>query len=271
MSGFRRYLHAKRTVDDRALNRRVLDRLREELPDGPLRVVEVGAGVGTGIVRLLDWDVLPDDVSYTAIDERPGNVAAAREHLLDRGFEEDGDRFRRGDASVSLVVGDAFETLGVGDEYDLLVAQAFLDLVDLNEALPVLFDALAPNGLAYFPITFDGGTVFEPEHPLDDRVVGAYHRDMDREGSSRTGRRLLSTVPGAGGEVLAAGGSDWIVYPPYSADERVFLAHILDTIEGALADELGDDLQKWLAARRRQLHDGELTYIAHQLDVLVRV
>lgn len=270
MSDFQEYLRAKRSVDDRALNRRVLERLRAELPDDP-RTVEVGAGIGTGITRLLDWEVLPERVEYTAIDDRSENVAAAREHLVEEGFTEDGERLVRGDTTVSLVAGDAFEVLSDEAEYDLLVAQAFLDLVEIDDALPTLFDALSPKGLAYFPITFDGETVFEPSHPLDDRVLGAYHRDMDREGTSETGRQLLAAVPDAGGEVLAAGSSDWVVYPPYSRDERVFLAAILDTIEGALADELGDDLEEWLGVRRRQLHEGELIYVAHQLDVLARV
>ena len=86
MTVFQEYLHAKRAVDDRALNRRVLDTLRTELPDGPLDVAEVGAGVGTGIVRLLDWDVLPDPTTYTAIDRRPENVAAARSRIQDADF-----------------------------------------------------------------------------------------------------------------------------------------------------------------------------------------
>jgi predicted O-methyltransferase YrrM len=268
MTGFQAYLRAKRSIDDRALDRRVLDRLRAELPSGSLDVLEVGAGVGTGITRLLDWGVLPARVDYTTIDNRPENVDAARERLLDAGFSEDGERLARGETTVRLVTGDGFDALD--GEYDLLVAQAFLDLVDLDNALPALLDALSPNGLAYFPITFDGGTIFEPAHPLDDRVLGAYHRDMDREGSSETGRRLLAAVPDAGGEVLAAGSSDWVVYPPYSGDERVFLAHILDTVEGALADEGIDGLEEWLAARREQFEGGELIYIAHQLDVLCR-
>lgn len=268
MTGFQTYLRAKRAVDDRALDRRVLDRLREELPSGSLEVLEIGAGVGTGITRLLEWDVLPARVDYTAIDRRAENAVAARAHLLDSGFSEDGDRLVRGGVSVSFATGDAFDALD--GEYDLLVAQAVLDLVDLESALPALLGALSPNGLAYFPITFDGGTIFEPAHPLDDRVIDAYHRDMDREGSSETGRRLLAAVPGAGGEVLAAGGSDWVVYPPYSGDERVFLVYILDTVAGALADEGIDGLEGWLTARRRQLREGELIYIAHQLDVLCR-
>lgn len=288
MDDFQRYLRAKRTVDDRAIDRRVLDRLAEELADSrgesvtPLRVLEVGSGVGTMPTRLLERDVLPGRVRYTAVDERPENVAAARDHLREWGFDEgedgelgyaDGDR----EVVVEPVVGDAFE---VGGEYDLLIAQAFLDLVDLDRALPRLFERLGSDGLFYFPITFDGGTVFVPEDDLDGRIVECYHRDMDERESeggsadhSRTGRRLFTQVPEAGGEVLAAAGSDWVVHPPYPDDEAFFLRYILDTIEGAVADrpELDDAVHEWLDRRREQVEREELTYIAHQLDVLGRV
>lgn len=70
-----RYLEAKRTVDDRALHRPTLDRLREELaacadPERPLRVVEVGCGTGAMLRRLLERDVLSGEVEYVGYDLR---------------------------------------------------------------------------------------------------------------------------------------------------------------------------------------------------------
>src|SRR3974390_2635436 len=52
---YARYLAAKTTVDDRALNRHVLSELRRLMPPGAPRVLEVGAGLGTMGARLLDW------------------------------------------------------------------------------------------------------------------------------------------------------------------------------------------------------------------------
>src|SRR5215467_4715595 len=57
-SGYARYLAAKTTVDDRALNREVLAELCRLLPDGAPRMLEVGAGLGTMVARLLDWGVV---------------------------------------------------------------------------------------------------------------------------------------------------------------------------------------------------------------------
>jgi hypothetical protein len=78
--------------------------------------------------------------------------------------------------------------------------------------------------------------------------------------------------------VGGAAGSDWIVAPAdgtYPAEERYFLSHVLDTVEGALGEldghGLGDRLDDWLATRRRQVEAAELTYLTHQLDLLGRV
>src|SRR3990170_8481489 len=61
MKDFARYLLAKRSVDDRALNRRVWGRLERELRKSgaeSLRIVDVGAGLGTGAERIAEWRLL---------------------------------------------------------------------------------------------------------------------------------------------------------------------------------------------------------------------
>ena len=53
---FARYLTAKKSVDDRALNRHVWQSLVAALPratpEQPLQILEVGAGLGTMVERL---------------------------------------------------------------------------------------------------------------------------------------------------------------------------------------------------------------------------
>ena len=57
-----RYLAAKRSVDDRALNWQVWQHLVAALPRAtpqqPLRILEVGAGIGSMVERLVAGDVL---------------------------------------------------------------------------------------------------------------------------------------------------------------------------------------------------------------------
>ena len=55
---YARYLAAKTTVDDRALNQHVLAEFRRLMPAGAPQVLEVGAGLGTMAARLTDWGVV---------------------------------------------------------------------------------------------------------------------------------------------------------------------------------------------------------------------
>ena len=79
-----RYLAAKKSVDDRALNWRVWQRLVAALPraptEQPLRILEVGAGIGSMVERLLAGDVLTH-ATYTAIDKAPALLTEAHRRL----------------------------------------------------------------------------------------------------------------------------------------------------------------------------------------------
>ena len=77
---FTRYLEAKKSVDDRALNRHVLGTLMKHLPESnlekPLKVLEIGAGIGGMIDRMMDWGIL-NYADYTAVDFQSANKAHA--------------------------------------------------------------------------------------------------------------------------------------------------------------------------------------------------
>lgn len=286
---YTRYLAAKRTVDDRALNRQVLSELCRLMRPGPIRILEVGAGLGTMVTRLVDWQVIHAG-EYTMLDVDRRLLRDAREWLgawaSARGLplESVADGLRIGNIWVRLVEAELGSYLAGadGDPADLLIANAFLDLVDVPASLPGLFQLLIPGGLYWFTINFDGETIFQPDHPCDDEVMRAYHRSMDKRvrydrsaGESRTGRHLLQHLRAAGAPAVACGSSDWIVHAgpagAYPHDEAWFLDHILGTIEGAVEGQLDPGhLTDWIAARRRHLASGELIYIAHQLDVAGR-
>jgi hypothetical protein len=110
-------------------------------------------------------------------------------------------------------------------------------------------------------------------------VVSLYHGTMTadagrtRAGHPETGRRLMLALPRSGASILAAGSSDWVVFPiqgTYPGDEAYFLHHILDTVRGALEGNPALDagaFEAWRSARHAQVERGELVFIAHQLDV----
>jgi len=261
------YLLAKRSVDDRALNGRVLGTVEaaiRALPRPP-RVLELGAGVGTMAARLAARGSLAA-ARYTLLDSDGASLRAAREHL---------DPWARRGLDVELVEADVFAWLDTPQEapYDLVIASAFLDLVDVPALLPKLWRRVGPGRPFWFSINFDGETILLPELDGDTDVMRRYHRSMDdrvrngrRAGESRTGRHLLESLPRSGARIVEAGSSDWVVWPTdgaYPAEEAVFLHHIVATIEGALDGAFSD----WVAARHAQVERGELIYIAHQLDV----
>ena len=72
---FTLYLAAKKSVDDRSLNFHVFNSLKRSLDTftnpRPLRVLEVGCGLGTMVERLLDWGLLGRPGVYTGIDLQP--------------------------------------------------------------------------------------------------------------------------------------------------------------------------------------------------------
>jgi SAM-dependent methyltransferase len=286
---YARYLVAKRSVDDRALNRHVLAELCRLMPVGAPRVLELGAGLGTMVARLLEWQVVTAG-EYTLLDVDAELLRDSRRWLSDwataRGLcvEPLPDELRIGDLQVRFVQAelDSYLEAGETERADVLIANAFLDLVDVPTVLPGLFRMLVPGGTYWFTTNFDGETIFAPDHPHDDCILRAYHRDMDervrsgrRAGESRTGRHLFHHLHAAGAPPIASGSSDWVVHAgpdkTYPAAEASFLDNILQTIQNALTDRVEPAaLADWLETRRRQLATGDLLYIAHQLDFVGR-
>lgn len=279
---FPRYLASKKSVDDRALNRLVWQRLSGELAKRneaePPEILEIGAGIGTMAERAAEWGLLTQG-RYTALDNEAENVAAMQA------------RWGAGVGSLALVVekADIFHFAAQPQNrqrYDLLIAHAVLDLFDIPRALPRLLRPLKPGGLCYFTINFDGATIFEPviDPALDAQIEMLYHRSMDERvtdgqpsGDSRSGRHLFHLLPGTGVEILAAGSSDWVVFGSggsYPEEEAYFLYCILHFVESSLTGHPKldrDAFAHWMTERRGQIATGQLVYIAHQIDFLGRL
>lgn len=300
---FARYLAAKKTVDDRALNKGVWETLKSAvgLKQGKadLTVLEIGSGIGTMVERSLEWGLIKS-ADYTALDAMAGNSAEAASRLpiwaAGNGYSVQTEpsgalRLFRGqqEVTVRLETADLFDFMANNRgrrHWDLLIANAFLDLVDIPSTLPELLALLTPGGLFYFTITFDGATILQPEidPAFDDQIEALYHETMDQRiiggrpsGDSRAGRHLFSHLRSMGVDLLAAGSSDWVVFAGpegYPGDEEFFMHFIVHTIGSALQGhpELDNKkLSQWVQTRHNQIDDRTLVYIAHQLDFLGRV
>lgn len=285
---FPRYLLSKQTVDDRALNKDVLNALKANLPQQPFRIIEVGAGIGTMLRRLVRWDFI-HQAEYVMVDETAENVEFATA-WIEEWAEESGLSMERSgpfeariydeahDIRVLLEHTDVFDLIQRNEKpSELLIAHAFLDLLPMPHSLPKLL-SLTRN-LAWLTINFDGMTTFEPtiDAALDATIERLYHESMDARptgGDSRSGRHMFEHLRMADMEILAAGASDWVVHAvdgKYPAEEEYFLRYILHFIEESLRGNIELDagsLVNWLKERRTQIARGELVYIAHQMDFL---
>ena len=287
---FQHYLLSKQTVDDRALNKDVVQALRVHLPPGPVSVIEVGAGIGTMLKRLIEWDILCAG-EYVLVDEQEENINYAREWIPQWATEAGLSVERTGwnllhlcdqtrDIWVRLECRDVFDFVQKNQTpADVLIAHAFLDLLPLPQSLEKLFSLT--NGLAWLTINFDGRSTLQPVavSRLDEQIERLYHATMDSRttgGDSRTGGKLFQHLQAVKADILSAGASDWVVYAnegKYLADEKYFLQFILHFFESSLkgCEELDVNVfEQWLAKRHEQIESGELVYIAHQLDFLVQ-
>lgn len=308
-----RYLTSKKTVDDRALNRNVWGSLMaamSQCPSESLHMAELGAGTGSTLERLIEWRFFADlaaarghrsettafrldliDNDSRSLERARSRVPAlAQAHDWDCMETLQGWRLHHSsvDLDVRFFVKDVHELAHDNPDrtYDLLIAHAFLDLFHLPTIMPMMLQTVAPGGLFYFTINYDGATIFEPvlDRSLDDAIQASYNNTMDNRvtagrpsGDSTTGRHLYHVVTACGAEVLDFGGSDWVVFPrsgTYRGDEEYFLRSILWLVEQALrasGDVPTGSIDRWVRQREDQLHARELIYIAHQLDVLGRV
>ncbi len=297
MMSYQKYLEVKRTIDDRSLNQHVFRSLRDKATGpGRQRVLEIGSGIGTMVVRGIEWGLL-ENVEYTAVDMDPENIDRAHSYLdhwaKENGFsaecpESTSILLTRGrkEILVHLRVANALDLIKKDrtERCDLLLAHLFLDLVDVSQNLRPLIDLLVPGGTFYFSLIFDGSTFFGPpiDPELDSRLISTFHDTMDRKlptgagyRCSETGRQVLDLLVGMDDvQIIDVGSSDWIICPRsggYSPEEVAFLEFIIGTISEAITGKGavdGDRVREWVEKRYQQIREGKLIYIAHQIDVV---
>ncbi len=298
-SSFVHYLQSKKSVDDRALNQHVWNTIKDQIrhKGKPLKILEIGGGIGTMLIRILDEGFLQDsrytlvDISQELIEEIPEQLMIWQNlhgHQVD--FFDNYSltvNTTNTTTAVHLVCSDIFEYAeNHMEEFDLLIAHAVLDLFDLPAALPKILLTLPPGGLFYTTINYDGITIFEPQiNPeFEHKLLELYNQSMDERltegkpsGDCRTGRHLFKYFNKLGLEILSAGSSDWVVFPKkngYPEKEADFLNHLLNTINLQMKGhpEIDpEELKLWKEQRKNQVEQNELVCIVHQMDFLAAI
>lgn len=284
-------------LDKRSVSSHVFSTFKEHLSDYAearqnIQILDVGAGLGSSFKRIYDLGI-GSRIDYTVVDIEDLHVATARTEIR-RWLSERGHVIRDKsprhivatdvgrEVNCQFVTADALRFAAESsDAFDVLVGQAFLDIIPLKTGLKALFKALRPGGVFYFPINFDGISALLPveDKARDTLVEDIFHQSMDerndgRTGGSQTGRQLLNILPLVGARIDAVGASDWIVRPlpgsdKYPHDEKYFLGCILKFMHNELmkSERISSEARaEWYQQRCEQLELAQLKYIAHQLD-----
>ncbi len=293
---FADYLEAKFALDERSLNPDVrqacLDRIGSERH--VLRWLDVGTGTGATVRRLLGSSLWPA-LTITALD-RDAELLAAASVTLEAQLETQGHSTlvhsagidaQRAGQSISIV----FQCRSLFDFepakpacYDLITANAFMDVVPMAAALSRFSRWLAPGGVLYATLNYDGDTAIFPvyrDEAFETALLAEYAASMERRrvlgeptGGAHSGRRLHSLLSKMGFEVVAYGSSDWDI-TPREGRYRDRDADVLGTLLSYIRNE-GEqqpaieraDLADWYAERRARIENRELGMIVHQLDVV---
>ena len=146
------YLIAKKAVDDQSLNQQVWATMHHWIKNrqatvSKIKILEVGAGIGTMIERFLDEELVKDSV-YTAIEQEvhfKENAFNYLNNLYKYTINVDGENWyienRYCKTTVKWVTGDATNINEIIDEhdYDIVISHAVIDLMPVPVFLPLLF------------------------------------------------------------------------------------------------------------------------------------
>nr|MBN1229202.1 hypothetical protein [Anaerolineae bacterium] len=297
---FIRYLEAKQVVEDRAINQHVWQSLRKALFSshaiGQVRLLYIGAGIGSMVRRILAWGLIPGEAVITMVDPRADIIVEAQKCLpkwaQSHGYnvqQANGEfAFSRGHQQIMV----RMEALDLSDfimreqekhKWDLLLSHALPETGDHLPGIPLLASLVEPGGLFYFTLNGEGIIKLsaidgqEPDTGIEAQYTGKWCRKPDPadEGANRlpvcSAYQLLAK---AGVKFLDVGGSSRVIFPGpygYTVDEAYALHYLIHQIGLEVKDLPGMDaqiLEGWSARRHTQIEEGKLVYISHHIDFL---
>ncbi len=290
------FLQAKFALDQRSLNQDVWDHfiaLTAEYEQ--INLLDTGTGTGSMLRRFIRTRHT-GMLTLTGLDREPALLTTAEAEiaklLQHTGFSLSdatphlSARKQRHKIAFTPVCAALSDFVGGAGSYHVITAHAFMDLVPLAPCLALFKNWLKPGGLFYGTINYDSETViFPPYHDsgFEDGILAEYDASMERRraqgeatGGAKCGRRLYRALQQNGFHVIAYGSSDWNITPvdgSYRDDDHVVLRYLLHWIFGEAEKNRTVDASKlaaWRQCRQRQLSDGELGIIIHQLDILAR-
>ncbi|MBT4539593.1 hypothetical protein HOC32_04865 [Candidatus Woesearchaeota archaeon] len=189
----------KPVLDEKSRNPEVLSKLQLELrkSDKVIKVLECGAGTGSGLISLIKNGTLTQ-AHVSAFDIDPNLVAEIpnlfQEHALLEGWDyhnensikNGGKIFRVSDTSRGMDISvntftNSVYTLGSRQEelegVDLVTGQAFIEHTKMDQALDGLLRLMPKDALVYFHLNCDGWFQYSPSssHERDEKLMGLFN------------------------------------------------------------------------------------------------
>ena len=187
-----KYLDLKKSIDNKSLNKVIWDKFSNWLmarnkQGETLNVLEIGAGIGTMIERLLESSLLQKG-HYIALEPEPSFKQAAMcrfkswasNHNCIFQINSEG-LWHISNNEIDLKI-EWIETdtnmiakLFNNDSFDLLLSHAVVDLLPVPTIMPIILKKLKAQGACYFSLNFSGNTEFYPAHDNDHKISEQYH------------------------------------------------------------------------------------------------
>ncbi|PVB60680.1 class I SAM-dependent methyltransferase [Labrenzia sp. 011] len=259
MSGFSsEWLALREPLDLAARNAGVEEAFLAQLPERPLRILDLASGAGSTIAALQGKFRQP--VNWLLTDHDPAllEVAAAR---WDRGAAS-GVETRQVDLAGDL------EGLPLAD-VEAVTTSAFLDLVS-DEFLLRLTDRIVRSGKPFLAsLTYDGRTAFEPSHPFDAEMCASLnaHQKSDKGFGPALGPDAAARAAGLfedRGYRVVRGPSDWQAGSAASGFLQEFLQGWVRVGRETGLDKTA--LEAWWRDRQNKIRSGELHAEVGHLD-----
>jgi len=191
------YLSIKKSIDDMSMNQEVWSAMSLWIKDNYrpgelIRILEIGAGIGTMIERMLDTGLLTH-CSYTAVEMEQGFRDVASDRMLKWARLNNHIATQKSESlwiltrkevkmEIEWLIGDALDINHRFNAayFDLIIGHAIIDLLPVPICMPNILSIVKPNGAYYFSLNFAGKTDFKPDLPSDAIISNAYNNDMDK-------------------------------------------------------------------------------------------
>ncbi len=310
-----KYLTAKNKVDANAIDKIVWETLAKELAlrlqqtkTGTLRVADLGAGMlsmielfmnGGGENEKLKTSMLAlvrnmlgssdngdelRELEYFAYESNTNLLGGCEEKLRQLGFQKvAGNKWQVSlpemKVTVHLQAKDFQNEQNPPESLDLVMGCCFADLFEPDQlvlSLQRFAHRSRHSPLVYLPITFAGGTRFEPTHPFaqnekvnrlvpsDTTAFQMYARSLITHGHNLDYSRIVKAMCNFGGSFIAKGSSDWIIHPKDNQYLWETMMYFFGLSGASEITKNGFDAVGWIRRSRRDAP----TIIASNVDLL---